>query len=122
MLHEFVTTHRDAIIARSRQKVKDRPWPAASSSELENGVPLFLTQLSDVLRAEETSGTVPSHAIGASAAVHGGDLLALGFTVSEVVHDYGDICQAVTELAVENSSPITTEVHNRSRAIGTADA
>ena len=23
MLHEFVTTHRDAIIARSKQKVKD---------------------------------------------------------------------------------------------------
>ena len=24
-----------------------------------------------------------------------------GFTVSQVVHDYGDVCQAITELAVE---------------------
>ncbi len=109
MLHEFVTTHRDAIIARSRQKVKGRPWPSASPSELENGLPLFLTQLSDVLLAEATPGSTPSRAIGPSAALHGGDLLALGFTVSEVVHDYGDICQAVTELAVEEGAPITTE-------------
>ena len=34
---------------------------------------------------------------------HGGELLALGFNLSQVVHDYGDICQAVTEVAVENT-------------------
>ena len=123
MLHEFVTTHRDAIIARSRQKVKDRPWPAASSSELENGVPLFLTQLSDVLRAEATPTPIRSHAIGASAALHGGNLMALGFTLSQVVHDYGDICQAVTELAVEQHATITTqEFHTLNRCLDEAIA
>jgi signal transduction histidine kinase len=123
MLHEFVTTHRDAIIARSRQKVKDRPWPAASSSELENGLPVFLTQLSDVLRTEAELVPVQSRAIGASAALHGGDLLALGFSVSEVVHDYGDICQAVTELAVEHKAPITTqEFHTLNRCLDEAIA
>ena len=29
--------------------------------------------------------------------------------MSQVVHDYGDVCQAVTELAVELNVPITTE-------------
>ncbi len=32
-----------------------------------------------------------------------------GFTVSQVVHDYGDVCQAITELAVEMNAPISTE-------------
>ena len=47
MLYEFVTTYRDAIITRAREKLTARPWPVASAQELENGVPLFLTQLSD---------------------------------------------------------------------------
>ena len=40
MLYEFVTTYRDAIIDRARQKLTARPWPSASREELENGVPL----------------------------------------------------------------------------------
>ena len=54
MLHEFVTTHRDAIIARSREKLTARPWPAATTAELSNGVPLFLDQLAETLRQEAT--------------------------------------------------------------------
>ncbi len=95
MLHEFVTTYRDAIIAKSRAKLTARPWPTASSTELENGVPLFLTQLSETLRQEATGAPYSPTAIGSTATRHGRDLLTLGFTVSQVVHDYGDICQAV---------------------------
>jgi signal transduction histidine kinase len=109
MLYEFVTTYRDAIIDRAREKLTARPWPAASAEELENGVPLFLIQLSEKLRTEST-GTPHAHgAIGSTATLHGRDLLALGFTVSQVVHDYGDICQAITELALAQNAPITTE-------------
>ena len=54
MFYEFVTLNRDAIIAKTRQKVSTRPWPPASTVELENGVPLFLTQLSETLRLEST--------------------------------------------------------------------
>jgi signal transduction histidine kinase len=110
MLYEFVATYRDAIIARSREKLTARPWPSASAHELENGVPLFLTQLSEKLQSE-SSGPPPlsRSALGASATLHGRDLMALGFTVSQVVHDYGDICQAITELAIEQNAPITTE-------------
>ena len=43
-----------------------------------------------------------------SATLHGGDLLASGFTISEVVHDYGDLCQAITELATDLSLPISS--------------
>jgi len=123
MLHEFVTTHREAIVARTREKLTHRPWPTASTSELEHGVPLFLTQLSETLRCESTTTPYEPDAIGASAARHGADLLALGFTVSQVVHDYGDVCQAVTELALENHAPITTEeFHTLNRCLDTAIA
>ena len=51
VLHEFLTNYRNLIITRTREKVTNRPWPLASTSELENGVPLFLTQLSHALQA-----------------------------------------------------------------------
>src|SRR5215210_6417938 len=123
MLHEFVTAHRVAIVARTRQHVAARPWPPASNSELEHGVPLFLTQLSETLRLETTSTPFSPEAIGVSATRHGGELLALGYSVSQVVHDYGDICQAVTELALEHQAPITTdEFHTLNRCLDDAIA
>jgi signal transduction histidine kinase len=109
MLHEFVTTYRTEIIARAREKLTARPWPSVSAEELDHGVPLFLDQLSEVLLTEQNGGAYSPGAIGSGATRHGRDLLTLGFTVSQVVHDYGDICQAVTELAVEQNAPITTE-------------
>ena len=40
---------------------------------------------------------------------HGHDLLLQGFTISQVVHDYGDVCQSVTDLAVETDAPISSD-------------
>jgi signal transduction histidine kinase len=34
------------------------------------------------------------------------ELLQHGFTVDQVVHDYGDLCQAITDLAFERGEPI----------------
>ena len=39
-----------------------------------------------------------------SATQHGSDLLKQGFSIAQVVHDYGDLCQAITELALELAS------------------
>jgi signal transduction histidine kinase len=123
MLHEFITTYREPIIARTRAKLTDRPWPLASTSELEHGVPLFLTQLSETLRLETTSTPFSEKTLGASATKHGRELRALGFNISQVVHDYGDICQAITEVAVEEDLPITTEeFHTLNRCLDTAIA
>jgi signal transduction histidine kinase len=123
MLYEFVETFRDAIIAKTRIKVSSRPWPPASTVELENGLPMFLSQLTEPLRLANTDTPFAPHAIGDSATRHGRDLLGLGFTVSQVVHDYGDICQAITELAVEQNAPITTEeFHILNRCLDTAIA
>jgi signal transduction histidine kinase len=73
--------------------------------EIDHGVPVFLDQLTAALRL----GEITSQAIAESAIKHGHDLLRQGFTVSQVVHDYGDVCQAITELAVELNVPIGTD-------------
>ena len=123
MLNEFITTYRDAIITRAREKLTARPWPSASTHEHENGVPLFLAQLSDTLHAESIGTPHTDGAIGSTATRHGGDLMSLGFTVSQVVHDYGDICQAVTEIAIEQNAPITVdEFKTLNRCLDTATA
>ncbi|CAE6862664.1 hypothetical protein R69776_08090 [Paraburkholderia nemoris] len=118
MMHVFLTNNRDALIERCRAKVAQRPAREATVQQLQNGVPLFLDQLIRTLRMEQTSqpmdsrkisgpsggGASPSE-VGKSAAEHGRELLTLGFSVDQVVHDYGDLCQAITDLAFERDAP-----------------
>ena len=106
VLSEFIATHRDLIIARTREKVASRTAPHPTEVEIVYGVPLFLDQLASRLGADAAAG--PDQ-LGASASLHGGELLSAGFTIGQVVQDYGNICQAITELAVELGPHITNE-------------
>jgi len=123
MLHEFIVTHRDEIIARTRKRVHGRTWPAVSTHELEDGVPLFLTQLGETLKQEVTAVPFPEGAIDDTATSHGAEMLRMGYTVAQVVQDYGDICQVITELAVETRTAITSEeFHTLNRCLDVAIA
>lgn len=106
MLREFIEINRDEIIRRCRAKVATRCLPPPTKVEIDHGVPLFLDQL---VAALGSGGDRMNPDIAKSALLHGHDLLLQGFTVSQVVHDYGDICQAVTELALETKAPIATD-------------
>jgi hypothetical protein len=110
MLHEFITTNRTGIIARCQEKAHARLVAAHSNVQLDNCVPMFLDQLVAELQCDALMRNVD---IIQSALQHGHDLLAQGFTVSQVVHEYGDICQAVTELAVEHNAQISTDDFRR---------
>jgi len=115
MLHQFLTAHRVHLIERCRLKVANRRAPKATDAELEHGIPLFIDQLIKTLRVEQTSeplrsrkvsgpeggGTPTLSEIGSTAAQHGRELQQHGFTVDQVVHDYGDLCQAVTDLGAK---------------------
>ena len=105
MLHAFISTHRQEISRRCRAKVATRVVPSPTEAEMDHGVPLFLDQLADALRRQ----LISSPDIAQSAVQHGHELLRQGFTVSQVVHDYGDVCQAITELAVEMHASISTD-------------
>lgn len=109
MLAEFMMEHREEILARTRGKVAARMAPRPTESEIEHGVPLFVDQLIDTLKAQEPRGVESDAELGRSAEAHGGDRLRAGFTVNQLVHDYGDVCQAVTELAVDLNARISTD-------------
>lgn len=137
MLHEFLWHNRLELIARCRAKVALRPAPEARSEELEHGITLFLDQLIKTLRVEQTAQPLLSRQVsgpsgganailsevGEAAAQHGRELLHHGFTVDQVVHDYGDLCQALTELAAELDTPIAIdEFHTLNRCLDNAIA
>lgn len=123
MLHEFLTAQRATLIDRCRIKVAQRPAPKATDAELEHGIPLFLEQLIKTLQVEQTSEPMQSRKIsgpsgggsqvlsemGVTAARHGHDLLQHGFTVDQVVHNYGNLCQAITDVAFEHDAPIQVD-------------
>lgn len=122
-MHRFLSNNRDELIARCKAKVAQRPRRAATAAQLANGIPMFLDQLIQTLEAQDNgevnesfriSGAAGGDAIalsemGLSAAAHGKELLGLGFSVDQVVHDYGDLCQAITDLAVERDAPFSVD-------------
>jgi signal transduction histidine kinase len=119
VLHEFLESKRAEIIAQTKEKVAARAAPRATQAELTYGVPLFVDQLIGTLKGS----TIHGDDMNASATKHGKEMLRLGFTVGQLVHDYGDVCQAVTELALELNAQITIgEFHTLNRCLDDAIA
>lgn len=121
-MHTFLTENRAELERRCRIKVAARAGRSATEIQLTNGVPLFLSQLIRTLEIEQTDQPMDSRRISGpaggapalselsvSAAQHGKDLLAMGLSVDQVVHDYGDLCQAITDLAVERNAPFEVD-------------
>jgi len=124
MLHEFLSTHRSELIQRCKKKAGARFEPSLTPSAVDHGAPLFLAQLAETLLLEQqadanqepraahektpkASDDVPN--IGRSAALQGAELLRLGYNLEQVVHGYGDVCQAITGLAIEKNAAISTD-------------
>jgi signal transduction histidine kinase len=123
MMYQFLGNNREELIKRCIEKVAKRPLRNATTEQLRNGIPMFLNQLTRTLEAEQGDnaeaglkisgasggdGTALSE-MGVSAAAHGTNLLKLGYTVDQVVHDYGDLCQAITDLAFERDAPFSVD-------------
>jgi signal transduction histidine kinase len=139
MMHDFLIANRAELERRCREKVADRPDRLPNKQQLEQGIPMFLDQLIRTLQAENRgaaaeamavsglpSGDPDRHAeVGVSAAIHGADLLTLGYSINEVVHDYGDLCQAVSDLSIDLNEIFTLHEFrtlNRCLDNGIADA
>lgn len=139
MLLEFLKSNRNELIVRCESKASRRAGPdQPAPSATDTGIPEFLGQLIETFRLEQTPeararvkaaghnqpslALVPS-GIGRAAAEHGVHLLGEGVTIGQVVHGYGDLCQALTELAIERNAPITVdEFHTFNRLLDDAIA
>ncbi len=118
MLSDFLTSNHDELIARCKAKAARRFQYAGIAAAMDHGVPLFLQQVCYVLReeaaarfseSEEGPGTPSNSGMGAAAESRGAELLGHGYTLDQVVHEYGDVCQSVTELAIEYEESISTD-------------
>ncbi|MEO6075004.1 MAG: hypothetical protein ABIP67_17425 [Burkholderiales bacterium] len=118
MLYDFLTSNKNELIARCKANAAKRFDPALTGPAIDHGVPLFIQQLTDTLHREqatpyqENPEPVPTPApteIGRAAALHGADLLRRGYTIDQVVHNYGDVCQSVTQLAGERREYISID-------------
>ena len=119
-MQNFLATHRDEIIARTRAKVAQRDAPRPTTIEMDQGIPLFLDQLIATLQSPSPSDDAE---ISRVATQHGSNLLRHGLTVAQVVHDYGGLCQAITELAIELVAPINpADFHTLNRCLDDAIA
>jgi signal transduction histidine kinase len=122
VLHELLTAHRLELIDRCREKVAKRLAPATMPSGFQHGIPLFLEQIIKTLQIEQTADPMQSRSVSGpsgggpskselstAAMLHGRELLKGGYSVDQVVHDYGDLCQAITDLAFERHSPVNVD-------------
>jgi hypothetical protein len=108
MLHDFLAKERQSILALAKQNAEDSQGVHVSGV-MEEGWAIFYTELVGLMERDEpfsAHGEKGIHTLGAEE--QGKEYLRLGYTISEVVHSYGIICQAITATATERNFEITS--------------
>jgi signal transduction histidine kinase len=121
MLYKFLIAERSSILALCANKLAILADFRTSSVEMEIGLPLFYDELIEVLKKDEENQGSHSDQIDLNKNIHtesairrGKESLRLGYTISQVVHGYGALCQAVTEYVGEQSGePVYIREFNR---------
>lgn len=111
MLHKFLSANRAVLINQCRIRAVQRAEPEHETAH-EHGTALFFNQLISVLENDRLRGdaATPEESlskIGQTASLYGRELQERGFTVDQVVHHYGALCQAITALAFKDAKEIT---------------
>jgi signal transduction histidine kinase len=150
MLYEFLQKNKHEILALTESKTLQLAGVRVSTDQLKQGLPIFYQQLikilaltkvsapmsavnqknrqiaadeSDEVKMASAEGRPDEAELARSAGLHGTELLRLGYTLSHVVHAYGAMCQAITELATKKNIEITSsEFHDLNRCLDIAIA
>jgi diguanylate cyclase (GGDEF)-like protein len=127
VLYDFLKANRALLIDRCAGMAANRSHPKLPHPERAHGIPIFLDQVIKTLSIERHSDGEPDGGfnpdVGPMATLHGRDLLQQGFTIEQVIRDYGDVCQAVTHLADEAGARISAgEFHTFNRCLDDAIA
>ena len=135
-LLEFLKMNEEAVLARIEEKSSTLAGVRPISPDPTSGLPIFFKQLVHVLEhapvealnlgadnhglvQAANDGDEPALAaasgrpydivVAEAAGTYGKQLQQQGYTLSHVVHAYGEMCQAITEIAIEKKAAITTE-------------
>lgn len=131
MLYKFLVENREKILAVTREKIIGISENKPTTEESERGLPEFYDHMLYEMKRESQGLPKSSEKSAArkhgqhSTTLHGKELSRLGYTVSQVVHGYGVLCQAITELADARRIQINARefsVLNLSLDIAIADA
>jgi signal transduction histidine kinase len=149
MLYEFLIKNQIEILGMTEIKSLSLAGNRKSSKELRQGLPIFYNHLKDVLLLKGSENNNPTNnskkeeaarnndepsmaeatghpseiELAISAGNHGIELLRLGYTLSHVVHAYGNMCQSITELANLKDEKISvSEFRDLNRCLDTAIA
>lgn len=109
MLHDFLTREREAILGIVSAQAGTLEKGRGSSSTMDKGWGMFYDELTELMRQDEPfsfHNEIGHHTEGAIE--HGQEYFQMGYSLSEVVHSYGIICQAITSHASELQFPITS--------------
>jgi len=109
MLHDFLTQERETILSAAKTSALKSQGTRMTSDALQEGWGIFYDELIDLLKRDqpfEFHNELGIHTSGAEQ--HAKEYLRLGYTISEVVHSYGIICQSITELATTMEFEITS--------------
>ena len=104
LLAEFIGINQEELLDRCRKKRENGATPQPPQPSRERGIALFLDQLGQQLRHARSGPEIQ-----ASASDYARDLFVEGFAIGQIVHDYGDVCQSITDLAVETGSRISAK-------------
>lgn len=108
-LERLISTRREEVLARCLGTLRTRR-PGRTDEELLAGLPTFVDELLAALRDPERAPPEPielgSEEAKAAASKHGAARKAAGFTLEDVVHDYGLVCDVIGALAVEARTPL----------------
>jgi hypothetical protein len=102
LLYEFLLVEREKILALCTNKIVRLADSRSSSEKMERGLPLVYDELIEVLRGDaDEFGEARNDEIESlhrdSAERRAKESLRLGYSISQVVHSYGALCQAITQ-------------------------
>lgn len=123
MLHQFLVTNKSELINRCKIQNDQRYASEKVNMNMEFGIPLFIDQLIETLRSERESMTIEGQdkmsslniknsaesELRESATQHGRESSKADRTIDNLVHEYGDLCQEITKLAIERDVPIEVD-------------
>ena len=109
-LQDFLVDNRESILNLCNEKTAQLAGLLGTSKQLRLGLPLFYEQLIIILKEKIEINSSKDMIYAAN--MHGKELFQMGYTLSHVVHAYGAMCQAITEIATQKHARISSQEFN----------